>query len=188
MEALVARFGLPAVFLLTALEGDLALILGGVAAHLGLLSPVAVVVAGALGGFAGDSAWFAIGHRGAGALRRSAAWQRVGPMLERLVARLGPWQILLARPIYGTRVATMLFWGAQRLAPVAFVALDLPACAGWAVLLVTLGYQSSRSVSALLGEVRHVEAWLAGAALVAVLAAMCGRALVRRATRPRPTP
>lgn len=180
MEELVSRFGLPAVFLLTALEGDLALILGGVAAHLGLMAVPAVMVVGTLGGFAGDGVWFAIGRRGADAVQRSAAYRRVGPTLERLVRRFGPRQILLARPVYGTRVATMLFWGSQRLAPGRFAALDLPACAVWAVLLVSLGYCSSRSVAALLGEVRHVETWLAIGALIAAGLAVCVRVLLRR--------
>jgi membrane protein DedA with SNARE-associated domain len=180
VEELVARYGLVAVFALTAVEGDLALILGGVAAHLGLLSPPAVVMAGALGGFAGDAAWFAAGRRRADVLRRSAAYRRVGPGLERLVARFGPWQILLARPVYGTRVASMLFWGTQGLAPGRFVALDLPACTLWAVLLVSLGYVSSSSVAALLGEVRRVETWLAIATLVVVALALAARLLSRR--------
>ena len=122
VEELVSRFGLPAHLVLTAIEGDLALILGGVAAHLGLMSPLAVIAVGTLGGFAGDAAWFAIGRRTADTVRSSAAYRRVGPTLERLVARFGPRQVLLARPVYGTRVATMLFWGSQGLAPTRFAA------------------------------------------------------------------
>lgn len=181
VEELVSRFGLPAVFVLTAIEGDLGLILGGVAAHLGLMSPPAVIVVGTLGGFAGDAAWFSIGRRTADTVRSSAAYRRVGPTLERLVARFGPRQILLARPVYGTRVASMLFWGSQGLAPTRFAILDVPACAVWAVLLSSLGYYSSRSVAGLLGEVRHVETWLAIAALVAVVVALCVRFLTARA-------
>jgi membrane protein DedA with SNARE-associated domain len=180
VEELVTRFGLIAVFVLTAIEGDLALILGGVAAHLGLMHPFAVGVAGALGGFAGDAAWFALGRRKADAFRRSALYRRVGPTIERLVGRFGPGQILLARPVYGTRVASMLFWGTQRLAPARFAALDLPACALWAVLLVSLGYLSSSGVAALLGEVRRVEEWLAGAAAAAVGVALALGWLMRR--------
>lgn len=170
MDELIRRFGLPAVFLLTAVEGDVALVLGGVAAHLGLLDPVAVIAAGALGGFAGDAAWFAAGAWRADLVRRSAAYRRVGPTLERLVGRFGAWQLLLARPVYGTRVATMLFWGTQRLAAARFTALDLPACTVWAILLVSLGYLSSSSVAAVLGRVRRAEEWLGGA--VAVLLAV----------------
>jgi len=181
MEALVTRYGLLAVFLGTAIEGDLALIVGGVAAHLGLMYPLAVGVAGALGGFAGDFAWFAVGWRGAEALRQSRVYRRVGPTVERLVSRFGPRQILLARPVWGTRVGTMLFWGTQRLSPIRFATLDLPACVLWAVLLVSVGYFSSLSVEALIGRVRHIEQWLAGAVAVALgLAGVAYLLTVRR--------
>jgi membrane protein DedA with SNARE-associated domain len=183
VEELVRRYGLWAVFFGTAVEGDLGLILGGVAAHLGLMHPLAVGIAGALGGFAGDSAWFAVGRRSARELRESAVYRRVGPTIERLVARFGPAQILLARPVWGTRVASMLFWGTQRLAPARFAALDLPASSIWAVLLVSLGYFSSLSVEALLGKVRHVEEWLAGAVVVALAIAIARRLVVARRVR-----
>lgn len=179
MQDFLVRFGPIAVFVATAFEGDLGLIVGGVAAHLGLMHPLVVGVLGALGGFCGDAVWFAIGRRSADTIRRSAAWRRVGPTVERLVVRFGPRQILLARPVWGTRVATMLFWGTQRLAPARFVALDLPACTVWAVLLVSLGYYSSASVEALLGKVRRAEEWLTVAVVVAVVAGVGARLLQR---------
>ncbi len=183
MPDFLVHFGPIAVFVATAVEGDLGLIVGGVAAHLGLMHPLVVGITGALGGFCGDAVWFAIGRRSADAIRRSAAWHRVGPTVERLAARFGPRQILLARPVWGTRVATMLFWGTQRLAPARFAALDLPACTLWAVLLVSLGYYSSVSIEALLGKVRRAEEWLTVAVLVAVVAGVCGHLLLRaRAT------
>ncbi len=183
MEALVTRFGLPAVFLGTAVEGDLALILGGVAAHLGLMDPLAVGFVGTLGGLAGDVAWYLVGRFNADALHRSTVYRRVGPTIERLVERFGPWQILFARPVYGTRVASMLFWGTQGLPPTRFVALDAPACALWAVLLVSLGYFSSGSVAALLGKVRRIEEWVALAIVVALSVAVVAHVVMRRATR-----
>ena len=183
MEALVTRYGLLAVFLGTAVEGDVGLILGGVAAHLGLMDPVAVVIVGALGGFAGDAAWFALGWWHADLLKQSAVYRRVGPTIEGLVARFGSLQIMFARPVYGTRVASMLFWGTQRLPLVRFAALDIPACSAWAVLLVALGYFSSGSVAALLGKVRRVEEWLAGAIVLAATLAVVAHLLSRRWAR-----
>jgi membrane protein DedA with SNARE-associated domain len=180
VEDLVYRFGLLAIFLGTALEGDLALILGGVAAHLGYVDPLAAAVAGTLGGFAGDATWFVIGRRNADALRSSRVYRRVGPTIERLTARFGPWQLLLARPVYGTRVASMLFWGTQRLAPGRFAALDLAACAAWAALLISLGYGSTSGVHALMGEVRRAEEWVAGAIVLAAALALLGHAGIRR--------
>ena len=180
MEALITRFGLLAVFVGTAIEGDLGLILGGVAAHLGLMDPLAVGVAGTLGGFTGDAAWYLVGRFNADALRRSRVYQRVGPTIERLVARFGAWQILFARPVYGTRVASMLLWGTQRLSPVRFAVLDLAACAAWAVLLVSLGYFSTGSVAAVMGKVRRIEEWVALAIVVALSVAMLVHVVVRR--------
>ena len=49
MQDLLARFGPIAVFLATAVEGDLGLIVGGVAAHLGLMHPLTVGIMGTLG-------------------------------------------------------------------------------------------------------------------------------------------
>src|SRR5262249_55774895 len=121
VEALITRFGLLAVFLGTAVEGDLALILGGVAAHMGLMDPLLVGVAGTFGGLFGDAVWSLVGRSNADAFRQSRVYRRVGPTIERLVERFGAWQILLARPVYGTRVASMLFWGTQRLPPARFV-------------------------------------------------------------------
>jgi len=186
VQDLLARFGPIAVFLATAVEGDLGLIVGGVAAHVGVMHPLVVGVMGTLGGFCGDAVWFAVGRRSADAIHRSSAWRRVGPTVERLAARFGPRQILLARPVWGTRVASMVFWGTQRLAPARFAALDLPACAAWAVLLVSFGYYSSASVEVLLGKVRRVEEWLTVAVVLAIVAGIGGRLLLRRATARTP--
>ncbi len=180
MEALITRFGLLAIFVGTAFEGDLALILGGVAAHLGLMDPLAMGVAGALGGFAGDTAWYLVGRHHAAAFRDSRVYRRVGPTIERLVARFGAWQLLLARPVYGTRVASMLFWGTQRLPAARFVALDLPACSVWAALLGSLGYFSSGSVAAVLGRVHRIEEWVGLAIVVAVAVAVLAHVIMRR--------
>jgi membrane protein DedA with SNARE-associated domain len=187
VQDLLARLGPVAVFLATAVEGDLGLIVGGVAAHLGVMNPLLVGILGTLGGFCGDAVWFAVGRRSADAIHRSSAWRRVGPTVERLAARFGPRQILLARPVWGTRVASMVFWGTQRLAPARFAALDLPACTVWAILLVSFGYYSSASVEALLGKVRRAEEWLTVAVVLAIVVGVGGRLLLRRRAA-SPTP
>lgn len=180
VEQLVIRFGPLAVFVGAAIEGDLALVLGGVVAHLGLLDPVTAVVAAALGGLAGDGAWFAVGWRSAEAIRATAAYRRVGPTVERLASRFGDRQLLLARPIWGTRVMSMLFWGSQRLPLHRFLLFDVPAATVWAILLVALGWAGSRSAEAVLGEVRRVELWLLAAIVVGAGPIMLLRRLGRR--------
>jgi len=174
------RFGLLAIFLGAAVEGDLALVLGGVAAHLRLLDPFATVLAGAAGGFAGDSVLWAIGRRAADAVHGLAAYQRVAPVLERLVRRFGEWELPLARVFYGSRVVSMLFWGTQGMPYARFATFDAPACAAWAILLVTLGFTGSRGAEALLGRVEAVERWLFAGVLVVGAVALARHWFVRR--------
>ncbi|HEV7733168.1 MAG TPA: VTT domain-containing protein [Candidatus Binatia bacterium] len=169
MEELLIRFGPIAVFFGAAVEGDLALVLGGVVAHLGLIDPVTAVIASSLGGLAGDAVWFAIGRRSAAAIRATDAYRRVGPTVERLAARFGDRQLLLARPIWGTRVMSMLFWGSQQMRVSRFLLLDALASTVWAVLLVSLGWAGSQSAEKILGQVHRVELWLLGAASIVVV-------------------
>ena len=62
MEDLIVRFGLVAVYVGAAIEGDVILVLSGVTAHLGLMNlPLAMGVAAA-GCFTGDVAWYVAGR------------------------------------------------------------------------------------------------------------------------------
>jgi membrane protein DedA with SNARE-associated domain len=180
VDQLLLRFGPLAVFVGAAFEGDVALVLGGVVAHLGLMDWWTAVVASSFGGIAGDAAWFAFGRRSADAIRGTSVYRRVGPTVERLAARFGDRQLLLARPIWGTRVMSMLFWGSQRLPVHRFLAFDVPAATVWAVLLVSLGWAGSQSARAVLGEVRRVELWMLGAVVVCGAIALLRRWIARR--------
>jgi len=106
--------------------------------------------------------------------------------IERLAARIGPWEIVLARFVYGTRFASMLFWGIRRLGWLRFVALDLVGSLLGALILVTLGFALSQSATAVIGEVERVEKRLLGAALVAAAAVVGFHALGRRVRAARP--
>ncbi|HEU4403552.1 MAG TPA: VTT domain-containing protein [Candidatus Polarisedimenticolia bacterium] len=179
IEALIVRFGLAAVFVGAAIEGDVTLILAGVTAHLGLLDLPAAAGLGALGGFASDLACYGLGRSHAAAIRNSRIYRRAGPTIERVAARLGPRQIPVARFVYGTRVASMLFWGMRGLPLWRFAAFDLPGCVLWAAVFCGLGYMLSGSAAALIGEVKRVEIWLAGALCVSALFLAALRLLAR---------
>jgi membrane protein DedA with SNARE-associated domain len=165
MDDLIARYGLVAVFIGAALEGDATLILAGVTGALGLLNLPLALAVGAAGAVAGDTVWYAIGRWRSAAIRDSGLYRRAGPAVEHLISRVGPWQIVIARFIYGTRGATMLLWGAWRLPLARFLFYDLLGCALWASILGVLGYAGSHSARALLGEVARIQVWLLGAVL-----------------------
>jgi len=192
MEHLLVRFGPPAILLGAALEGDATVLLAGVLAHLGFLGLPQAIVLGALGGWLSDCGWYALGRRGGSFFRRSAAYARIAPFVERLALRLGPWEIVPARFVYGTRIPSMVFWGLRGLPFTRFAAIDAVACVVWSALFANLGFALSDSAAAVLGEVKRVELWLAGAAALAVGAVIVLRAVSRRAAGrrwpPRPRP
>ncbi len=179
MEDLIARYGLAAIFIGACIEGDVVLVLGGVVAHLGLLNPILAVACGAAGCLTNDLAWFFAGRSGGTAIRESRAYRAIGPTVERIADRLGPLQILASRLVYGTRAATMLFWGVRGLAPARFLLIDLAGCAVWASLLCGAGYLASHEATLVMGEVRRTEWWLLGALCIAAVVFFSVREIVR---------
>ena len=174
------HYGAFALFALATVEGDVSLVVGGVLAHRGLMSLPQVMVAGALGNLAGDLGWFAAGHHLRGRIRSSRLYQRVGPRVEALAGRLGGWQLLAARVVYGTRNASMLFWGQHGMRLGRFVLIDLLGCGLAALLFASAGYLLGHGTTAIAGELKHLEVLLAIAVVVGGLLAALVTRLVRR--------
>lgn len=166
LERLLIEHGAAAVVVGAAFEGDFTLILAGVVAHLGIFSfPVAVAAATA-GSFIGDCAWYWLGRLRGPKFRAGRLYRRVGHRIEDLARRFGVWELLLARFVYGTKSASMLFWGLHGLPFGRFAAVDAVGCALGATVFAGLGYLVSDSAQALLGRVHRIELWLLGAVIV----------------------
>jgi len=180
MEEIIVRFGLLAVYLGASIEGDVILILSGVVAHLGFMNLPTVVGIGAGGCFTGDLIWYSLGRFRSDAIRNSKTYRLVGPTVERIARRIGPWQIATSRLLYGTRMATMLYWGVQRLSFLRFSLIDLLSCVVWASLLGTLGYAASRGAMTLIGEVKQIELWLLGAVAFSIIVFLAIRIVLAR--------
>ena len=183
MEDILIRYGLLAVFLGAMLEGDVSVILAGVLAHLGFFSLTGAIVVGACGGIVADVVCYVIGRTHAATIRGSAVYRRVGAFVEQLAKRTGPWEVVLARFIYGTRIASMLVWGMYGLPVARFVALDVIGCALWATVLTSLGFATSGSATMLIGKFKRAERWLLVSVLLAAGAVIAIRRLARRLRR-----
>jgi membrane protein DedA with SNARE-associated domain len=186
MEDILIRFGLLAVFIGAALEGDVTLILAGVVAHLGLFDLMSAIAVGAGAGVLADVVCYGIGRARAGTIRDTGVYQRVGPLIERLAKRVGAPEIMLARFIYGARIASMLFWGMRGLPVARFVGLDVIGCALWSSVLTSLGYAFSGSAAMLIGRVKRAERWLLVSLLLAAAAMITIRWWARRMRRRTP--
>jgi membrane protein DedA with SNARE-associated domain len=169
LQELLIQHGLIAVLIGSAFEGDFTLILAGVVAHLGIFEFWLAVAAGAVGSFVGDSAWYALGRLRGPRFREGKLYQRVGHRIERLAQRMGPWELVAARFVYGTKAASMVFWGLNGLSLPRFLLIDALGCALGALVFGSLGYLLSGSATALMGHVKRFELWLLGAAVAGVV-------------------
>jgi membrane protein DedA with SNARE-associated domain len=169
LESLVLRYGLAAVLVGSAFEGDFTLILAGVAAHLGYFPFPLAVAAGAVGSMVGDLAWYTLGRVRGPRFRAGRFYRRVGHRIEALARRLGPWQLLASRFVYGTKAASMLFWGLHDLTLAKFLLVDSIGAVVGSLVFTGLGYLVSGSATLLLGKVRRVQLWLLGAFVVGVV-------------------
>jgi membrane protein DedA with SNARE-associated domain len=198
MEHLIERYGALAVILGAATEGDVTMILAGVVVHIGLLRPATALVSGWLGAVLSDAGYFAVGRHGAPRIRRTRTYQRVAPFVERLARRLGPAQLVVARIVYGTRIASLVFWGVHGLGWSRFLMFAAVGAALWAGTFFTLGFMLSDQATLLIGRVKLIERRLLIALVVATGIVLFLRALTRRrlaheatdppAERPRPEP
>ncbi len=160
LEEFLRSYGLWALFFASAIEGDLTLLLTGMLVHLSIWPAAEAWAVGAFGGLVGDCFYFWLGHGTARRWLTTAHGQRVMPHIQHAAKRYGIKSLFFARYIYGARIATMFFWGMQRIPFRGFVMLDAINCAIWATVFGGFGYLFSSTLESLLGKLRHVQSWL----------------------------
>src|SRR6266404_1588739 len=135
METLLIRYGLAAVFIGGAIEGDVTFTLAGVVVDLGLMHLPSVIAVGTLGALTGDCTWYWFGRSGSARIRNSPVYLRAEPIASHLTSRFGAWEIVVARFIFGARTASCVFRGTRRLSFTRFLVIDIdlyhmriPAC------------------------------------------------------------
>ncbi len=182
LETLISQYGVLALFLGAAFEGETAVFLGGVFAHRHFMSWWEAATAAALGSFAADQAWFFAGryaNRLAIVQRflKTDATQKVNQLLE-----AHPTGFILAfRFIYGMRTVSPVAIGLSSVPAARFVILNFIAAVVWAVLITTIGYLFGNAVELLFGRLKlHLHLVIAVfviAAVVGVLAFVSRRYL-----------
>lgn len=170
IEAIVARYGLAALFAGAALEGEAAVIAGGLLAHQGLFPLPAAMAAAAAGSFLADQAWFHAGrrfkdHRWIVAARRRPAFARAVATLERRPVAF----IFAFRFLYGLRTISPIAIGSAGIAPRLYMTVNAASAACWGVIFTTVGYVFGEAFEAALGRLRHDARlwWLAGGLVAA---------------------
>lgn len=178
MREFLNHYGIWAAFLLALLENDVSFVAIGVVARLGDGDPgtpdefnlYTAAVAAIVGALIHDTFWFVIGHQHSEWFRSSRVYMRIGPAIERLAKRFGPWEIFFARFVYGTRNPTSVFWGIQHLPYRTFAGIELLALMVWGSLLVAIGFNFTSLALKIIGRVeRHQHPHLLIAAIIVAL-------------------
>lgn len=187
IQKAIADYGYWALFAGTFLEGETFFLLGGVAAHQGLLNPWGVAAAAMAGGFLGDQLFFLLGlWRGVEMMARSRRLARKAVVARRLVRRHAVPLMLMSRFLYGLRMVIPLACGAARIHPLLFLTLNLVSALIWALVFGGLGYLFSGWVLAHLDSLSGLTALAGLVVVVLAVAAVLGRWLLRRLLKKEP--
>jgi membrane protein DedA with SNARE-associated domain len=190
MEELIGQWGYLAIVVGTFFEGETILVLGGFAAHQGVLRLDLVMASAFVGSMVGDQVWFWVGRRfGRRWLDRhpgkAVALERVGRLLD----RWGAWFVLTFRFLYGLRSISPVAIGLSSISALRFTILNMISAAIWAVTVGALGFVFGKALESALGR---LQAWehriLAALGLAAVLYGLhrLVRTILRRRVPPVP--
>lgn len=169
MEQFLIRYGLIAVFFGSMIESDITVPTAGALSAFGYFSPITAAAVCIFGVFTGDCMWYWLGRLFGPRLEHTNLYRKAMPKAEKFADKFGLKQIILARFIWGVRIATMVFWGLKRLNFLKFAAIDLAGCILFGSALIALGYFFSYSLRRLLEDFRYIELGLAAAFILAFI-------------------
>ncbi|MGF7153307.1 DedA family protein [Novosphingobium gossypii] len=171
IEAIILRYGVAAIFVGAAVEGETVVVLGGILAHRGLIDPIAAAAAAVAGSFLADQTLFLAGRRFRGTERMQRIIGR--PTFARAMARLERHPVIFIlsfRFLYGLRTVSPVAVGVSQVPASRFLLLNGIAACIWGPLFTSLGYAFGDGVEAVFGRVRSMaHLLLAGLAAAAVM-------------------
>lgn len=173
LEALLAQYGLLAVFIGTFLEGEIVVIAGGLLSRLGFMSLPLVFITALVATFLGDQFYFYLGRKkGTEFLekRHRKHWKKRAERVHDLIHN-HHYKILFGyRFLYGLRIPTLFALGTSELPTKKFVLLNVINSVIWSTLFVLGGYFFGDIFTHYMGNVRAYEQEvLLGVAVVALI-------------------
>lgn len=149
----IQNYGYWAILIGTFLEGETILILGGVAAQLGSLDIMLVMLAAFVGSSMGDQLYYFIGRwKGVSLLERFPRWNRSASKVLEHMRKHQNYIILFFRFFYGLRNVTPFVLGIARVKILRFVLLNFLGSALWAFSFATIGFFLGEAHERVLGK------------------------------------
>ncbi|EFE93887.1 DedA family protein [Serratia odorifera] len=150
----ITDYGYWALFIGCLAEGETITMLGGMAAHEGLLQLPWVLAVVALGGTLGDQLLYFAGRRfGGKAIARLKSQQQRIERAQKLIARHPMLFVIGVRFMYGFRIIGPVLIGASRLPPSRFIPLNLLGALLWATIFVLIGYFGGQAMEGFLAGI-----------------------------------
>jgi membrane protein DedA with SNARE-associated domain len=158
VETFIQHYGYAAVLVGTFLEGEIILVLAGMAAHHGYMNLSLVIGAAFLGTAFGDLLYFFLGRwHGDDFLKKKPSWQRRAARVHDLLERYQTLLILSFRFLYGLRTVTPFVLGMSRVAAWKFALVSILGALLWAAAVGYAGYLFGNAAERVLGDVKHYE-------------------------------
>jgi len=171
LEQIVLNFGYPAIFVITFLEGETILLIGGFLAFGGYLELPWVMLVAFGGAMSGDQLYYYIGRLyGEKLFEKRPKWRPKTERAFHLLRRYQVGTILGFRFLYGIRIVMPFAIGASGILPLRYFLLNLTGAAIWAISFGMAGYLLADTLEILLQGIAHYERWvLVGIIGIAVL-------------------
>jgi membrane protein DedA with SNARE-associated domain len=158
MEQLIKDYGYVVIFIVTLLEGETILLLGGFAAHQGYLNLQLAILTAFIGSTFGDQFFFHLAKwKGSYLVKKSVMLSRNFPKARKLVDRYGSLIVLVARYMYGIRTPLVMMCGLADMGALRFTILNIIAAAIWAISFGLIGYLFGKTAEIIVGDIGRYE-------------------------------
>jgi membrane protein DedA with SNARE-associated domain len=158
MEDLIIKFGYPALFVGSFLEGESVLVAAGFLARGGYLNLKLVMLIALTGTYIADVSLYFLGRsKGEKIIAKFPMAKAYYPKVKTLFERYGVWAVFVTRYLYGLRLAAAATFGLTKMKRRKYLSFNFLSCMIWAVLMGSLGYTFGASLEALMGQVKHYE-------------------------------
>ncbi|MFV0480832.1 MAG: DedA family protein [Campylobacteraceae bacterium] len=149
-------FGYIILFFWCMMEGEIALIMGGILSHTGdMYLPLAIFIA-AIGGFIGDQVYFYIGRFNKRNIQKKLKKQRRKFAIAYILLNKYGWPLIfLQRYMYGLRTVIPMAIGTTRYSARKFALINLFSAFTWSISIMSLAYFFGESLINLLNFAKH---------------------------------
>ncbi|MES2903400.1 MAG: DedA family protein [Pseudomonadota bacterium] len=161
IEGWIAQYGLLAIVVGAALEGETVAMIGGMSAHRGLFALPAVWAAVLAGTLIADQGLFYAGRllKDRPRIAKICSSPRFASAQARF-ERYPQTYVMLFRFFYGLRTVSPVLIGTSGFSPMRFAILNLVAAIAWSLLFVGLGYAFGLGIERLYDRMPAFHVWL----------------------------